>query len=111
MSEILSNIGIYVICEHCETEFEMSADVVAESQDLMEGGCPGDTRECPARLFSNFVDRDALRDLADAWERVRESLHAPAVDVTLASRPTLETNLESEREERANEPPPPLEAS
>lgn len=94
MSEILENVEVHVVCEHCDTEFETSADVVARSQRLLEDGCPGESHECPARLFANFVDRAALRDLADAWQRVRDSVHAPAVDLELASRPTVEQTLD-----------------
>jgi hypothetical protein len=96
VSEILENIRVRVVCEDCETEFETSADVVAESQELLGEGCPGDFHECPARWFANFVDREALQDFAEAWQRVRDSVHAPAVDLELASRPTVEGHLNAE---------------
>jgi len=103
MSEILENVGVHVVCEHCDTEFETSADVVAKSQQLLDEGCPGESHECPARLFANFVDRKALRDLADAWQRVRDSVHAPAVDLDLASPPTVEGRLDPELSQTEDE--------
>jgi hypothetical protein len=98
MTDILDNIDIHVACHQCDKSFEVSAAVVAESQELLDGGCPGTDYECPASVFAALVDRDALRRLADAWRQIERSVRDSVGAVSLQAQPTLERLLEAVEE-------------
>lgn len=90
MSDILDDVIIQVECSQCDASYNISATAVAESQQLLEGGCPGTDFECPASLFANLADRDALRRLAQAWRDLLESAGEGSFgEVTLRAEPAL----------------------
>lgn len=102
MTDILDNIAVHVDCHQCEQSFDLSAAVIAESHSLLDEGCPGTDYECPASLFASLVDRDALRQLADAWRQIERSVRDSVGAVSLQAHPSLERLLEA-----ADESPPP----
>lgn len=89
MRSILDSIDVHVDCAHCDISFDISAAVVAESQELLEGGCPGSDYECPATLFATLVDRQALLRLGEAWRDIERSVHEAIGTVSLRAHPTL----------------------
>ncbi len=101
MTDILDNIDIHVECHQCDTSFDISAGVIAQSHDLLDGGCPGTDYECPASLFATLVDRDALRRLADAWCAVEASVRDSVGAVSLEAQPHVERVLEAADKEGA----------
>ncbi len=74
MSDILYDIRVSVECRRCDSQFEVPAAVVAESQEMLEQGCPGSAHECPAPLFAELIDKEALRRLVEAWRDVEASV-------------------------------------
>jgi hypothetical protein len=89
MTDILKDVDIHLDCSQCEASFDISAAVVAQSQELLEHGCPGSSYECPATVFSQLVDPGALRALVDAWRQVEQSAQGRADGVVLRVHPTL----------------------
>ncbi len=94
MTNILKELDVNVRCAHCG-EFTISADTIADSQRLLEHGCPGSPSECPAQLFSTLVDRSALEELATAWKNVEKSARAHNGRLVL-EKPHINISLEPE---------------
>lgn len=89
MADILDNIDIHVDCAQCDVAYHIPASTVAESQRLIEEGCPGSEYECPASLFATLVDPADLRALAGAWRRVERSVRGRAQGLLLTARPAV----------------------
>lgn len=94
MTDIFDNITIHVDCAQCDQDFDVSAAVVAESQELLDEGCPGTDYECPASLFATLLDRRALRRLASAWRDIERSVQKSVGAVHLKAHPTLKQLLD-----------------
>lgn len=89
MTNIFENIDVHVRCANCTADFSVPAAVVLESQELLEGGCPGSEFECTATLFAQLIDREALHRLAVAWADIQESVRDSVCEVSLDARPSL----------------------
>lgn len=62
MTDSLKNIVVDVHCEQCG-DFTVGADVIADSQRLLEEGCPGSSYECPPAVFAELLSESALASL------------------------------------------------
>lgn len=93
--DLLEIIEVHVRCTQCAAFYTLPASVVAESQRLLECGCPGSDYECPARLFATLLDPDALRALGDAWSTVVESARGRGEQLALTIRPSLTVEVGS----------------
>ncbi len=82
MTNILEHCYVDVHCGQCG-EFAVRADVIAESQRLLEQGCPGSTYECPPALLATLLERSALESLEQAWTTLASTAHDPVQQVTL----------------------------
>lgn len=89
MSDILKQIDVVVRCERCG-EFSTSADVIAESQRLLSGGCPGSPHECAAEIYATLLDPHKLRALSRAWNEVKRDAQRRATDLQIRSRLCIE---------------------
>ena len=76
MSDILKHILVDVHCEQCG-DFTVGADVILESQRLLEKGCPGSPYECPPTLFAALLPKSALETLERAWSNVQSVAKSP----------------------------------
>lgn len=95
MTDILKDLNLDVHCDRCG-EFTVAADVISESQHMLERGCPGSPYECPAQLFATLVDKSALESLAKAWQDVQKSALCHDGRALLIGPPHLDLSLEPE---------------
>ncbi|PKN53834.1 MAG: hypothetical protein CVU56_29780, partial [Deltaproteobacteria bacterium HGW-Deltaproteobacteria-14] len=89
MTDILEHVDVHVACDQCG-DYTLSAAVVAESQNLLECGCPGSSYECPPALIATLVEPAALRSLERAWREVEQSAQRRADGALLHDRPRVE---------------------
>lgn len=82
MKDRLSDVLVDVSCHQCG-DFTVAADVIAESQRLLESGCPGSPYECPAVLYASLLDPAALDALRAAWSDLGRSARASGRRVTI----------------------------
>src|SRR5699024_12848266 len=59
-------VVVDVNCDRCASSFKVPSSVVAESQDLMQEGCPGSEYECMASYYATLIDRKTLKSLEEA---------------------------------------------
>lgn len=65
MDDRLEHTLIHVHCPRCDGAYDVPASVVAESQRLVEHGCPGTSScECPASFYASLIEPAALEALA-----------------------------------------------
>lgn len=115
MNDRLKDVMVDVHCRQCG-DFTVGADVIAESQHLLETGCPGSPYECPATLFASLLDLAHLGALETAWSGLgsaaRESgRRVPICDalcVAVRSNPRLDPR--GAAMSREEEPPATQEA-
>lgn len=62
MKESLKSIVVDVHCGQCG-DFSVGADVIADSQRLLDEGCPGSSYECPPELFARLLSESTLATL------------------------------------------------
>lgn len=94
MTDILKHLDVRVRCGQCGN-YTISAAVVAESQHLLEEGCPGSPHECPPQLFATLVDPAALQALKDAWREVEASVRRRAEELLIRDRLQVEMTVEA----------------
>lgn len=102
MTNILEHCYVDVHCDQCG-EFAVRADVIAESQRLLERGCPGSTYECPPALLATLLERNALESLERAWTTLQSTAHGPVQQVL------VDDALRVPRQAAKDEPAPPDE--
>lgn len=76
MTDILENVCVEVDCDQCGN-FAVGADVIAESQRLLEEGCPGSPYECPPTVLSTLLDQSSLEALGRAWRNLETAARSP----------------------------------
>ena len=103
MSDILKHVDVQVHCQQCG-DFTVPADVIAESQRMLEQGCPGSPYECTPELYATLLDRSLLEKLARSWEAVERSARRRGSSVQVARRLELELTLSSSKKERRHTP-------
>lgn len=103
MSDILKHVDVQVHCQQCG-DFIVSADVIAESQRMLEEGCPGSPYECTPELYATLLDRSLLEKLALSWQAVERSARKQGTSVQVASRLKLDITLSSSEKERRSTP-------
>lgn len=91
MTDILDHLDVHVRCSQCG-EYTVSAAVIAESQRLLEEGCPGSPHECPPQLIATLAEPEALESLSRAWHEVEGSVQRRADSVRMSEHVCLEFN-------------------
>ena len=104
MNEILQQIELTVCCGQCDRSYEVPLSVIAESQRLLEEGCPGSEFECAATYFAKLVDPTILQRLVSAWEEVEASARLHTDPGRLSARLFMEVSLDSEPRLRTDKP-------
>ena len=82
MVDILKVLTVDVHCDQCG-DFNIGADVVAESQRLLAEGCPGSPYECPPELFATLLPESALESLQTAWGALESAARGPVRQISL----------------------------
>ena len=85
MTDILKALSVDVHCDQCG-DFDIGADVIAESQRLLAEGCPGSPHECPPQLFARLLPLPALESLRRAWNALESATHTPVRQIALDPR-------------------------
>lgn len=82
MNDGLADVLVDVRCHQCG-DFTVAADAIAESQQLLETGCPGSPYECPVVLYASLLAPAALDALKTAWNDLGRSARASRRPVTI----------------------------
>lgn len=82
MVDILKALSVEVHCDQCG-DFNIGAEVIAESQRLLAGGCPGSPYECPPQWFASLLPQPALESLQRAWKALQSATRSPVRQVSL----------------------------
>lgn len=86
MVDILKALTLDVHGDQCG-DFDIGADVVADSQRLLAAGCPGSPHECPPELFATLLPESALESLRTAWNELESAARGPVRQVSLDDSP------------------------
>lgn len=89
MVDILKALSVQVHCGQCG-DFDIGADVIAESQRLLAQGCPGSPHECPPELLATLVPQSALESLEKAWVELESATRPPVRQLALDHAPRIE---------------------
>lgn len=100
MTDILKSVSVDVRCEQCG-EFTVGADVIAESQRLLAGGCPGSSFECPPTLFATLLPRSALESFERAWVELESAARSPVRHLAVGEESSVTVAAGFEPERRA----------
>ncbi len=90
MVDILKVLTVDVHCDQCG-DFNIGADVVAESQRLLAEGCPGSPYECPPELFATLLPESALESLQTAWNELESAARGRVRQISLDDSPRVAT--------------------
>lgn len=82
MIDILKALSVDVHCEQCG-DFNVGADVIAESQRLLAAGCPGSFHECPPQWLATLLPQSELESLRRAWDGLENATRGPAWRISL----------------------------
>ncbi len=86
MTDLLKHLVLDVHCDQCG-DFNIGADVIAESQRLLAEGCPGSPYECPPELFATLLPQSALESLQAAWDALESATRDPVRQISLDDSP------------------------
>lgn len=88
MVDILRTLAVEVHCDQCG-DFEIGADVIAESQRMLAEGCLGSPHECPPRLYATLLPQGALDSLRRAWDELESVTRSPVREISLEDPPRV----------------------
>ena len=104
MTNIFRRIKIHLDCPQCDKSYDFPLAVIAESQQLLDEGCPGSSYECVPSFFAELVDPEALKALARAWCDVESSANGKASGMVFEGHLAIELSVG--HQEKASPPSP-----
>ncbi|MCB9576599.1 MAG: hypothetical protein H6717_06185 [Polyangiaceae bacterium] len=75
-------LSVSAHCVQCG-EFNMGADVIAESQRLLAEGCRASPYECRPELLATLLPQFALESLQTDWDRLESATREPGRHISL----------------------------
>lgn len=100
MTDVLKTLTVDVHCDQCG-DFTVGADVIAESQRILAGGCPGSSYECPPSLFATLLPRQALESFERAWSDLERTARSPVQQITIEDLPHVLIRPDGQLDPRA----------
>lgn len=73
MIDVMKHILIDVPCDLCSESYPISAELVRQSQEMLEAGCPGTSSyECAPLYYASLLPGPAVAHLVTALKEVEQ---------------------------------------